>query len=52
MDKRINNCGLVEKPQFGKPLCRWEYNMDHKEMGWGMWTGFIWLRMGTSCRFM
>jgi hypothetical protein len=28
----------------------WEDNikMDLHEMGWGAWTGFIWLRIGTG----
>jgi hypothetical protein len=25
--------------------------MDLTEMGWGVWTGFIWLRVGTSGGF-
>jgi hypothetical protein len=47
---------LVGKPQgkrpLGRPRCRWVENikMDHTEIGWdGMvWTGLIWLRIGTS----
>jgi hypothetical protein len=32
------------------PRCRWENNikMDLKEVGWGAWTGLIWLRIGTG----
>jgi hypothetical protein len=26
--------------------------MDLTEMGWGMWTGFVWLRVGTSSGFL
>jgi hypothetical protein len=39
-----------EKRQCGRPSCRWEYNigMDLREMGGKVWTGFIWLRTGTS----
>jgi hypothetical protein len=37
---------LVGKPE-GK---RWEDNikMDLREVGWGAWTGSIWLRIGTG----
>jgi hypothetical protein len=46
----------VEKPEekrpLGRPRRRWEDNirMDLREMRWGgvMWTGLIWLRIGTS----
>jgi hypothetical protein len=33
---------------LGSPRCRWEDNikMDLQEMGWGAWTGLIWLRIG------
>jgi hypothetical protein len=29
---------------------RWENNikMDLREVGWGLWTGLIWLRIGSS----
>ena len=39
---------------LGRPRHRWEDNikMDLQEVGWGAWTGLIWLRMvlvaGTS----
>ena len=42
---------LVGKPEGKRPLGRtrrrWEYNikMDLQEMGWGAWTGSIWLRI-------
>jgi len=46
---------LIGKPegkrQLGKPRRRWEYNikMDLKEVGCvGVWTGLIWLMIGTS----
>ena len=55
VEKR-NNRVLMGKPQLRKPRCRWEDNnkMDCKAVGWEgyIWTGFIWLRMGTTCRFM
>jgi hypothetical protein len=45
---------LVGKPEgrrpVGRPRRRWEDNikMDHREIGWGAWTGSIWLRIGTG----
>jgi hypothetical protein len=35
--------------QFGRPRDGWEDNikMDLQEVGWGAWTGLIWLRIGT-----
>jgi hypothetical protein len=47
---------LVRKPEgkrpLGRPRCRWVENIkiDLREIGWdGMvWTGSIWLRIGTS----
>jgi len=45
---------LVGKPEGKRPLGtyrrRWEDNfkMDLREMGWGAWTGLIWLRLGTG----
>jgi hypothetical protein len=45
---------LVGKPEvkrpFGRPRRRWEdeIKMDLGEIGWGgVWSGFIWLRIGT-----
>jgi len=44
---------LVGKPEgrrpFGIPRCRMEDNIkiDLHEVGWGAWTGSIWLRVGT-----
>jgi len=44
---------LVEKPErkvsLGRPRCKWDYNikLDLQEVGWGEWTGLIWLRIGT-----
>ena len=43
---------LVGKPEekgpLGRPRCRCEHNikMDLQEVGWGAWTGLIWLRVG------
>ena len=45
---------LVGKPEgkrpLGRPRPRWEDNikMDLKEVGWGVWTGLIWLRIRTG----
>jgi len=45
---------LVGKPEgkrpLGRPRRRWEDNiiMDLKELGVGVWTGLIWLRIGTG----
>jgi hypothetical protein len=39
-----------EKRPLGRPRSRWENNikMDLQEVGWGTWTGLIWLRIGTG----
>jgi hypothetical protein len=43
---------LAGKPEGKRPLersiRRWEdgIKMDLMEIGWGVWTGFIWLRIG------
>jgi len=41
---------LEGKRPLGRPRCRWEDNikMDLQELGFGMWTGLIWLRIGTG----
>jgi hypothetical protein len=45
---------LVGRPKrrrpLGRPRCRWEDNikMDLQEVGWGKWTGLIWLKIGTG----
>jgi len=42
----------VGKPEgkrlLGRPRRRWEDNikMDHKEVRWRAWTGWIWIRTG------
>jgi hypothetical protein len=38
-----------EKSPLGRPRRRWEdgIKMDIKEIGWGVWSGFTWLRIGT-----
>jgi hypothetical protein len=37
-----------ERP-LERPRCRWEdgIKMDLREIGWGVWNGFTWLRIGT-----
>jgi hypothetical protein len=43
---------LVGKPEgkrsFGRPKCRSEngIKVDLRETGWGVWSGFTWLRIG------
>jgi hypothetical protein len=45
---------LVGRPEgrrpLGRPKRRWDDNikMDLQEVGWGAWTGLIWLRIGTG----
>jgi hypothetical protein len=36
---------------LGRSRRRWEDNikMHLQEVGWRIWTGLIWLRIGTSC---
>jgi hypothetical protein len=44
---------LVGKPEGKRPLerprRRWEdgIKMGLEEIGWGVWSGFTWLRIGT-----
>jgi hypothetical protein len=43
---------LVGKPEgkrsLERPRCRWEdgIKMNLRETGWGVWSGFTWLRIG------
>jgi hypothetical protein len=45
---------LVGRPEGRRPLVRprhrWKDNikMDLQEVGWGAWSGLIWLRIGTG----
>jgi hypothetical protein len=41
---------LEGRRPLGRPRRRWEDNikMDFEEVGWGAWTGLIWLRIGTG----
>jgi hypothetical protein len=40
---------LEGKRLLGRPRRRWEdgIKMDLREIGWGVWSGFTWLRIGT-----
>jgi hypothetical protein len=40
--------------KLGRPTRRWEDNIktDLQEVGWGVWTGLIWLRVGTGGRYL
>jgi hypothetical protein len=42
------------KRPLRRPKHRWEDNirMDLGEIGWKVWTGFIWLRIGTIGRLL
>jgi hypothetical protein len=42
------------KRPLGRPRRRWEdfFKMDLREIGFGIWIGFIWLRTGTGGRFL
>jgi hypothetical protein len=39
---------------LGRPTRRWEDNimMKLQEVGWGTWTGLIWLRIGAGARHL
>jgi hypothetical protein len=45
---------LVGKPKGKRPLGRPKHRgddgikMDLRETGWGVWSGFTWLRIGTT----
>jgi hypothetical protein len=45
---------LVGTPEgrrpLGRPRRRWEdiIKIDLQEVGWGAWTGLLWLRIGTG----
>jgi hypothetical protein len=49
---------LVGRPEGRRPLGRhrhrWGDNIkkDLQEVGWGAWTGLIWLRIGTVSRLL
>jgi hypothetical protein len=52
--KRTAYRTLVRKPEGKRPLGRsrrkWDDNikMDFRGIGWVVWTGLIWLRIGTN----
>jgi hypothetical protein len=44
---------LEGKIPLGRPRCRWvdKIKIDPVKIGWGglvLWTGFVWLRIGTG----
>jgi hypothetical protein len=45
---------LVGNPEgkrpYGRPRRRWKdgFRMDLREIGWGVWSGSSWLRIGTG----
>jgi hypothetical protein len=49
---------VVENPEEKRPLarsrCGWEDNivMDLREIGFGVWIRFVWLRIGTDGRLL
>jgi hypothetical protein len=45
---------LEGKTTLGRTRCRWEDNikMCFREIGWGVCTEFIWLRIETSGRLL
>jgi hypothetical protein len=49
--KRVRGFGgeARRKKPLGRPRRRWEdgIQMDLREIGWGGWIGFTWLRIGT-----
>jgi hypothetical protein len=53
-ERRVAYRVLVERSEgrrpLGRPRRRWENNIkiDLQEVGWGAWTGMIWLRIGTG----
>jgi hypothetical protein len=57
-ERRCAYRGFMWRPERNRPLgilkCRWEDNikMDLQEVGWGAWTGLIWLMIGTSGRHL
>jgi hypothetical protein len=43
-------CRPERRRTIGSPRCRWEDNIkvDLREIGFGVWIGFMWLRRGTG----
>jgi hypothetical protein len=50
-EKRVQGFGVKvrRKELLERPRRRWEdvIKMDLREIGWGVWSGFTWLRIGT-----
>jgi hypothetical protein len=51
-EKRVQGFGgkARKKKPLGRPRRRWEdgMKMDLGEIGWGVWSGFTWLRIGIA----
>jgi hypothetical protein len=45
---------LERKRELGRPRRTWEdgIRMDLREIGWGVWIGFHWLRIGTGGKLL
>jgi hypothetical protein len=45
---------LEGKKPLGRPRRRWEFvlGMNLREISWGIWSGFTWLRMGIGGRLL
>jgi hypothetical protein len=47
---------LEGKKPLGRPRRRWEFvlgmNLIVREISWGIWSGFSWLRMGIRGRLL
>jgi hypothetical protein len=45
---------LVGERPLGRPRRRWVdgMKMDLREIGWGVWSGFTWLVIGTVGRLL
>jgi hypothetical protein len=37
----------IKSISLGRPRCRWKHNIkiNLKKVGWGKWTGLLWLRI-------
>jgi hypothetical protein len=51
-EKRVEGFGgkARRKKPLERPRRRWEdgIKMDLREIGWGVWSGFTWLKIGTA----
>jgi hypothetical protein len=57
-DRRDPYRVLARRPEgkrpLGRPKRRWQSNIetDLADVGWGAWTGLIWLKIGISDRLL